>query len=334
MKQNTRVSNLTTATVFGAWILIAGPSLAQESETFEETYDLGGAGSLVLSNVSGDIRLTPSDDGVVHVTAVKRARGRGSSSDALSEVTIDVSHSGDRLRIETVYEKRSRSWGRRSSHVSVNYEVRAPRETEVRLTSVSGDVELEGTSARSRVKTVSGEVMVRNAADLREAKSVSGNVDVIDSETDVDSDIGSVSGDVTLRGISASSLSLSTVSGDLRVTNANCNHAELKSVSGDVLYEANLDGDGRYELKSHSGDLELVLPSGAGFELEAKTFSGSIRSDFDMDIEDDDDSDEDDDRRRRRRRRRRNKDIRATIGDGSARVEVSTFSGDISIRER
>ena len=303
MQQSMRTtSNTLKAIILGGWILLPAPASAVQTENFEQSYDLGGSGSLVLSNVSGDIRLTPSDDGLVHVNAVKSVQGRGSSDEALDQVTIDVSHNGDRLRIETVYQKQNRSWSRRSNHVSVRYDVRAPRETEVRLTSVSGDVTLEGISARSRVKTVSGEVRVENAADLREAKSVSGDVEVISSETDDDSDIGSVSGDVTLRNIRASSLNLSTVSGDLRVSEASCTHAELKSVSGDVVYEAVLDGSGRYELKSHSGDLELVLPSGTGFELEAKTFSGSIQSDFDMDIEADDD--DDDDRRRRRRRTR------------------------------
>ena len=332
MHQNMRTSSNTFgAVILGAWILLPGQASAVQTESFEQTYDLGGAGSLVLSNVSGDITVSRSDDALVHVNAVKSVHGRGSSDDALSQVRIDVSHNGDRLRIETVYEKQSRSWGGRSNHVSVRYDVRAPRETEVRLTSVSGDVTLEGIAARSRVKTVSGEVRIQDAADLREAKSVSGSVEVVSSETDDDSDIGSVSGDVTLRDIRASSLSLSTVSGDLRVTEASCTHAELKSVSGDVVYEAVLDGSGRYELKSHSGDLELVLPSGTGFELEAKTFSGSIESEFDMNIETDADDDDDNDRRRRRRRR---KNIRASVGDGSARVEVSTFSGDIWIRER
>lgn len=340
MKNRTRVLSTRTAAHLALACILVGSLQAQQSRDFDETYDLGGAGSLVLSNVSGSIRLTASDDNLVHVHATKSLkRGSDNSSgaaEALDAVKIDVSHNSDRLRIETEYTKQTRSWGGRNNHVSVRYEVQAPTGTEVRLTSVSGDITLDGISARSRVKTVSGNVTVSNVGELREAKSVSGEVEVTNAQASSDTEIGSVSGNVSVAGVRAASLSLSAVSGDVRATDSECSQAELKTVSGDVLYEGSLDRSGRYELKSHSGDVELLVPAGSGFELEAKTFSGSIESDFDLNIEeeDDDDDDDDSDRRRRRRRRRQRKSVRATVGDGSARVEASTFSGSVEIRER
>ena len=53
-----------------------------------------------------------------------------------------------------------------------------------------------------------------------------------------------------------------------------------KTVSGDIDFDGSLARGGRYEFNAHSGDVRLVLANVTGFELDASTFSGSIRSDF------------------------------------------------------
>ena len=87
-------------------------------------------------------------------------------------------------------------------------------------------------------------------------------------------------------------------------------------------------------MNSHSGDIRLLVPAGVGFELEANTFSGSLRSDLPLTLRgatrpeterDDDDTP---------RGRRNSQSLRGTFGDGSAIVTVRTFSGDVVITRR
>ena len=79
---------------------------------------------------------------------------------------------------------------------------------------------------------------------------------------------------------------------------------------------------GRYEFTSHSGTVTAALGGNAGFEVEATSFSGSIRSDFSFG------SSGDAERGRWRR------SVRGVVGDGSAFLELTTFSGSIVIAKR
>ena len=55
---------------------------------------------------------------------------------------------------------------------------------------------------------------------------------------------------------------------------------EVETLSGSVTFDGALAADGRYELRSHSGGILLTVPDGSGFELEAKSFNGGLRSDI------------------------------------------------------
>ena len=50
-------------------------------------------------------------------------------------------------------------------------------------------------------------------------------------------------------------------------------------MSGNIEFDAPLAKGGRYEFTSHSGNVRIVLSGNTGFELDADTFSGSVRSD-------------------------------------------------------
>ncbi|MDR7420669.1 MAG: hypothetical protein QN178_17355, partial [Armatimonadota bacterium] len=49
---------------------------------------------------------------------------------------------------------------------------------------------------------------------------------------------------------------------------------------GDLEYTGPLTRGGRYELRTHSGDITLTPTAVTGFEVEASTFNGTFRSDF------------------------------------------------------
>ena len=54
----------------------------------------------------------------------------------------------------------------------------------------------------------------------------------------------------------------------------------MKAVNGNIDYAGDLAKNGRYQFTSHSGDIRLVLSGATGFELQANSFSGTVRSDF------------------------------------------------------
>jgi DUF4097 and DUF4098 domain-containing protein YvlB len=310
-------------------VLLTSPNVAtaayaaiqdERQERFSQQFDIGAEGSFTLSNVSGDIVVRAGSGSQVEVEAVKRvhrSRGDQDASRQLEAVEIQVTHSGNRVRINTRYGDRDERGGR-DINVSVDYQVTVPSGTEVSVKSVSGNVDVEGVRGELEAESVSGEVTVTQAEQLLLAKSVSGNVKVISASGARALEISSVSGDVESRNLRARELRLNSVSGDVEVGDASCERAELNTVSGDVRYSGTLAASGRYEFKSHSGDVRITIPGDVGFELEAQSFSGEIESDFSLTVHS----------------IRRERKVSGVFGDGSAFINATTFSGDITIRQK
>jgi hypothetical protein len=125
-----------------------------------------------------------------------------------------------------------------------------------------------------------------------------------------------VSGDVRVAGTTLD-VRATTVSGDATVEDVRAqDQVRVTSVSGDVTARlATLAQGTDMELKSVSGDIELSLPSTAGFTLSMSTVSGDLTSDFPLQM----------------RGRFNRRSINATINNGGSDLDVSTVSGDVRI---
>ena len=329
------MSNAMTKTRFGTTLLaalfiasttfaqdVANATFAQDNEKrTTQSFDVGPHGEFTLSNISGDVRIEATSGDEITIEAVKRLHGRA-DADLLDEVRIDISHTGDRVRVETRYpsdRRHRRDHDHGNGGVSVDYRVTVPVGTEVEVGSVSGDVYVTGVEGETSVHSVSGEVRVADTPNLVLAKSVSGDVDVQHARSEDDLEIASVSGEVTLTDVQAEELDVSSVSGDVRMDDVACEEGEFDSVSGNIRYTGRIMGGGQYEFKSHSGDVIITIGDDVGFELEANTFSGEIESDFEMRVSSGG---------------RHGQSISAVIGDGSAMIEATTFSGDVILRSR
>ena len=162
-----------------------------------------------------------------------------------------------------------------------------------------------------------------NGGRVASAKSISGDVEVTESEIDGSLNASTASGSVLLRKVKARQVEVGSISGDVVIEDVDAAQVEGQTVSGSVRFGGAL-ARGR-PLRVHVA-LRQPSPSrsagNAGFEVEATSFSGSIRSDFSFG------SSGDAERGRWRR------SVRGVVGDGSAFLELTTFSGSIVIAKR
>jgi Putative adhesin len=290
---------------------------------------IGRNGSLDLANISGDVIVNAGsgDEAVVEVIL----RGFGDTPEEakrqLELIYVDVIKGAQRAEVRAKYRDRF-SGGRRNFHSSADYHVTAPAEARVSVHSVSGDVQVARMKGDLSVETVSGDVTLDSATRVTAAKSVSGDVSLTGISSEGTLGASSVSGDVIAHGLKADRLELTSVSGAVRLRDVACDGAEITSTSGDVEFAGALSKSGRYEMQSHSGTIRIELTGNTGFDVEATSFSGEVRADVPLDRRSDPD-DEGDGRRGPRRR-----SLRGTYGDGSAVLELTTFSGDIIITRR
>ena len=161
---------------------------------------------------------------------------------------------------------------------------------------------------------------------LEVAKTISGNVTLTNVQTEGDISVGTINGMMNAKGIRAHGIDFSSISGDLVIADMVCDRLGAKSVSGSVEYAGSISKTGRYNLTSHSGTIRLTLANPSGFELNADSFSGSVRSDFAVTLGPTSGND--------RRRPGPGRTMHAVFGDGGATLTIRTFSGDIVIAKR
>ncbi|MCK7541344.1 MAG: DUF4097 domain-containing protein [Marinilabiliales bacterium] len=184
-------------------------------------------------------------------------------------MTIEVTKDGDLVRVETKYPKKSGGfWGGNSINVSVDYKVWVPETAAVELKSVSGDVDVapdrrEGQDRlRQRQRRPARRGRGRGQAGQRRSdpgEHRRGRVHqgrLREHQRDPD------------QGLARSP---TTVSGDIRMTDVSgARTVDVKTVSGNVTYIGAIEADGRYELKTHSGDVRMSIPAGLGLRLRGQ----------------------------------------------------------------
>jgi hypothetical protein len=180
----------------------------------------------------------------------------------------------------------------RSISVDVNYIISVPAGTSLDLTTYSGDVTTRNMTGDVRLKTYSGDVVVRDG-----------------KPTDIEIDC---------------------TSGDVSLEQVDSERVQVHALSGDIVYKGKLSKTGRYELRTNSGDVQVVTDGGASFELEARTFSGDVTSDFALKLG----GNLSTSLTGNNRGARRNNDIRGIVNDGGAFLSLHSLSGDILISKR
>ena len=298
---------------------------AEQTERVSHTFRIGGSGELHVSNLSGDITITRGGGSEVQVEAIKTARARTDEEarEMLPNVRIDFAERAGRAEVKVLYPREHFRQSRRNVNVSVAYRITAPEGTRISAKSLSGSIRVTGIKGELSLGSTSGNVEVVEGARLASASSTSGNVEIRGLRSEMPVELRSISGNVIVRQSRVSRLELNTVSGNLIIAGVQAERVEAQSLSGDVEFTSPLDKNGRYELSSHSGNIRIVLSEGTGFELDANSFSGTVRSAVEL--------------RERTTgsggsgRGGPPRRLRGIYGDGSALLDITTFSGNVII---
>ncbi|MBC8249530.1 MAG: DUF4097 family beta strand repeat protein [Anaerolineales bacterium] len=165
----------------------------------------------------------------------------------------------------------------------------------------NGDITLIGLSDAGdlEVETNFGALVLQDVtADSITAHTSSGRIRVSEGTLSGALDLENNSGDVTVEGVRAASYRLTSMSGNLtlnecsgpldlrtdfgsiEVRNGTEVQLALKTSRGEVYFSGRLHAQGEHRVESDFGDVRLVLPADAAFDLDAKTDFGSIDTDF------------------------------------------------------
>jgi DUF4097 and DUF4098 domain-containing protein YvlB len=300
----------------------------EQIDKVTQTYKVGDNASLDLAHLSGDIRVTGGSGSEIKVEATKRVRHRDpeEAKRLLQALRVDINNFNGRVEVRTIYPRRG-SYGNNIS-ASVDYVISVPVGASVALKSISGDISVTNVKGEVRAETVSGDVNISATPNVSVAKTISGDVTARDIGTQTTLVLSTVSGTVLGTGLRVRALEAGSVSGDVRLIGSEVERLEARSVSGNIEFDAPLSKGGRYEFTSHSGNVRVVLSGNTGFELDADTFSGSVRSDVPVTLRAVGRNDQAPDRRGS------NRAIRGSYGDASAFLSVRSHSGSVVISRK
>lgn len=198
-------------------------------------------------------------------------------------------------------------------------EVSVPRGARLSVEVQAGGIDVQGVHGDVQLESVSGDVAYAGEARGVGLSSVSGSV-TAEAPAATTTRAESVSGDVRVA-VAGGLVEVEAVSGDVDVrASGTVTRLQVEAVSGRIRVRAAPAANASYELESHSGTVELVLPGDLDAVLEAETFSGDVRNAFGREA-------------RSTSRYTPEKELRQTVGSGSARISVETFSGAVLFLE-
>jgi DUF4097 and DUF4098 domain-containing protein YvlB len=234
-----------------ATLTVATAAFAAEG-TFDRTLNAGASPILNVSTGSGNIRLRPGSDNQVHIVGHVHANHGWMSGDVDSRVQQIVKNppivqNGNDI---IVGERHNSDLYR---NISIDYDITTPRASNLAATTGSGDVDIQNVGASLKAQSGSGNVHAHGIQGTAVLGTGSGDIDFQQTAPgDVKAETGS--GNIILRGLSGA----------------------LKSSTG----SGNIEVDGQpttdWKLSTGSGNIHLAIGSGARFNLDADTGSGSI----------------------------------------------------------
>ncbi len=324
-----RLNLATTAPLALLVAALAGAGCAMgpaATGSLDRTFSVKGPIRLELNNTSGDISITGSSDGRVHIHAEARASGMGfdSPEKRISEFISNppIEQRGDTIRIGEEMRRRMRN-------LSVAYVIEVPHETEISSTVLSGAQTIQDVRGPVKAEAASGSIRVKNIERETQLSSLSGSIRAENIGDDLRANsasgtvtVSNIKGDVRISALSGSTqitkpggrVEASTASGTVSVEGATSD-VKAQAASGRVNVQGNPGSSSYWDLKTASGTVDLGVPSNANFHLAADAISGEIKADIPVVIEE-----------------QGKHSLRARVGNGGGRVEVHTISGEIRLR--
>lgn len=283
-----------------ALLLLAAPWSLANAASVDEHHPANPQGSVEIDNVAGSIDVQGWDKSEVAVT--------GTIGKDVERV--DVHGDGNRTSVRVLLP--SGSWHMRDGEAHLV--VHVPAGSSVSTSLVSSELKVSGVHGALDLRSVSGTISGEGGGDVR-LDDVSGDIHFT-ANAARRIEAKAISGDITLTG-GDSDIEATTVSGDARLTLGTVSHARFKTVSGSISASLAPARDMQIDGESVSGDITLTFASEPAADYDVRALSGDIENCFGP--------------KPTEPRYGPGKRLSFKTGDSSARVHLSTNSGDVKL---
>lgn len=268
----------------------------EEIRTVTREFETGEKAVLHVESRSGSVLVEPHGSPGIHVEAIIRiwSEHGADADDAATYVERGMSQDDQRrviIRAPSLPQSEGWAfWGKRGARI--DYNIRVPVKTAVRVLSRSGRIDVTHTQGRLHIESGSGRVAVADVAGDVDVTSRSGNVTLerLRGAVRVEArsgrvDVRAIEGNVALQSRSGS-VEARDIRGDLEVQahtgSITIDHphgnVRARAQTGAVRFSGKVEGD--ITLGAHTGSVTLAVDPAVPFFLEAESEVGSVRSDL------------------------------------------------------
>src|SRR3954470_18468753 len=266
----------------------------------DQTVNVAKGTKLDVNNFAGDVIVKVWDKDAVRVEVMHSDRE-----------SVDIKQGEQTLSV------RSRSV-RGGPPRSLDYTISIPKWMAVAVSGTYADVTLQDVGADVTVETTRGDITVSGGSGFISLKSVQGEISLEKAKGRIE--VRAVNEGIRLADISGD-LSAESTNGGIMLDRIDSANVDLYTVNGNISYDGAIKDKGLYRLTTHNGLIAMPIAERANITLSARTYNGGIRSSFTLPAPAADQNSE-----------RRNKRVNLTLGNGSAHVELESFSGTIALR--
>jgi len=241
-------------------------------------------------------------DGRIEVKSWKNPEVVVSGARTSDKIGIDMEQAGDRIDVTTnVLDNTAQP-----SETQANLQLTVPEETELQLKTQTGLIYVEQVTGDMTLESVAGDIHLRE---------VSGYI------------IVTTSGGSLVCTQCAGKLKFDSVSGSAQILQPGLTNVDLHTTTGNILFDGDFVRTGLYSMKSGKGLVEVRFSGNDSFDLNAQTATGTVDNQAAAYFKPDSHG-------VKHLASKFTKGLFGTVGQGLAKVELSSYSGTIRILKR
>ena len=258
--------------------LFAGSALVAQARidrTVEKSFPVSGAGTLHVETQGGEIRVSPSNDSVVRVTAKQRIRANtDAEADAiLKKLELTMEQNGNDVRVISKYERqpsgfRMGSW----PPVNVDIVVTVPANFATELHTSGGGITIGDLKGKAELRTSGGGIKLGKMGGEVDARTSGGSITLDEAGGAVE--LKTSGGNISVGRVNGPA-ELSTSGGGIKVDSV---VSVLRAHTSGGSIRANITGPLKEEcsLSTSGGSVHVQVDKAAAFRLDASTSGGGV----------------------------------------------------------
>ncbi len=220
------------------------------------------------------------------------------------KVSIDAEQVGDRIDINATSLVNA---SQQPHEVEANFQLMVPEQTELQLRTQTGLILVEQVNGDMKLQSIAGDVHLREVSGYIIVKTTSGSL---------------------LCSLCSGKLEYNSISGGAQILQPSLSNVNVMTTTGNILYDGDFVRTGLYTMNSGRGLVEVRFSGTDSFDLNAQTYRGTVDNQAAAFLKPDTHGG------KHHSQSKFSHSLFGTVGQGYAKVELSSYSGTIRILKR